>query len=324
MTTTPSARERGLLRHPVVKPLLLLLTGAFIAWALHGQWNDLRASARDLQVEWRWIVLASALVLTVYAMLIQSWRMLLRSWGGELGYLTAARIWTIANLGRWIPGKIWSVGALSVMAAREGVSGTAAAGAAILGTLLNIGAGFGIAVVMGAEALDSVYPGFRSGAAVASALFVAGVLLLPRLLPPVLGWLARRRGAPVVSKQLSATTLWAAAVMNAAAWIGYGLAFALFSRGVTPRISSDPAMFVAVFTASYLIGYLVLFSPGGLGFREAALTVFLVGVGAAGQGDAVVLGVTSRIWLTVLEIVPGLVSLLVLPASQRAALRHSE
>ncbi|WP_310571453.1 lysylphosphatidylglycerol synthase domain-containing protein [Gemmatimonas sp.] len=322
MTPTSSWPAGGALRHPALKVLVLLLTGVFIAWALHGQWAEMRASARDLRVEWRWIAAASATVLAVYALLIQSWRVLLRGWGGDLPYPAAVRIWTIANLGRWIPGKVWSVGALSVLAAREGVSGTAAAGAAVLGTLLNIGAGFGIGVIMGAEGLDTVYPGFRTGAMVATAVFLAGVLALPRLLPPVLGWFAAKRGVPMASKQLSASTLWAAAAMNAASWLGYGLAFALFSRGVTPRISSDPALFIAVFTASYLIGYLVLFSPGGLGFREAALTVFLVGVGAAGQGDAVILGVTSRVWLTVLEVLPGLVSLLFLPASQRAALQH--
>lgn len=324
MTQVATWRERGVLGHPALKLLLLVLTGVFIAWALHGQWTEMRASARDLRVEWRWIAAASATVLAVYALLIQSWRLLLRGWGGELPYPAAVRIWTIANLGRWIPGKVWSVGALSVLAAREGVSGTAAAGAAVLGTLLNIGAGFGIAVITGAEGLDRVYPGFRNGAMIATALFVAGVLALPRILPPVLGWFATRRGVPLAGKQLSARTLWAAAVMNAGAWLGYGMAFALFSRGVTPRISSDPALFIAVFTASYLIGYLVLFSPGGLGFREAALTVFLVGVGAAGQGDAVILGVTSRVWLTVLEVLPGLVSLLFLPASQRAALQRAK
>lgn len=324
MNNPATWRERGLWQHPAIKIVLLLLTGSFIAWALHGQWTDMRASARELRVEWRWIGAASATVLAVYGVLIQSWRLLLRGWGGELAYPVAVRIWTIANLGRWIPGKVWSVGALSVLAAREGVSGTAAAGAAVLGTLLNIGAGFGVAVITGAEGLDAVYPGFRSGALVATVCFVVGVLALPRLLPPILAWLATKRGVPLADRQLSASTLWAAAAMNAASWLGYGLAFALFSRGVTPRIGSDPALFIAVFTASYLIGYVVLFSPGGLGFREAALTVFLVGVGAAGQGDAVILGVTSRVWLTVLEVLPGLISLLFLPASQRAALQRAE
>ena len=324
MTSPATWRARGLWHHPTLKLGLLLLTGIFIAWAFHGQWTDMRASARAVHVEWRWIAAASATVLAVYGLLIQSWRMLLRGWGGELAYPVAVRIWTIANLGRWIPGKVWSVGALSVLAAREGVPGTAAAGAALLGTLLNIGAGFGVAVIMGAEGLDSVYPGFRNGALAATAFFVVGVLALPRLLPPVLAWFSAKRGVPVADKQLSARTLWASAAMNAASWLGYGVAFALFARGVTPRISGDPALFIAVFTASYLVGYLVLFSPGGLGFREAALTLFLVGVGAAGQGDAVILGVTSRVWLTVLEVVPGLVSLLSLPASQRAALPRAE
>ena len=324
MTTTATWRERGRWHHPAIKVVVLLLTGIFIAWALHGQWTAMRASARELRVEWRWIAAASATVLAVYGVLIQSWRLLLRGWGGELAYPVAVRIWTIANLGRWIPGKVWSVGALSVLAAREGVSGGAAAGAAVLGTLLNIGAGFAVAVIMGAKGLDAVYPGFRTGALVATAIFVGGVLALPRVLPPVLAWLATKRGTPPATRQLSAKTLWAAAAMNAVSWLGYGLAFALFSRGVTPRISGDPALFIAVFTASYLIGYLVLFSPGGLGFREAALTVFLVGVGAAGQGDAVILGVTSRVWLTVLEVLPGLISLLFLPASQRAALPRAE
>ena len=325
MTTPATWRERGLWHHPAaIKVVLLLITGICIAWALHGQWTARRPSARELRVEWRWIAAASATVLAVYGVLIQSWRLLLRGWGGELAYPVAVRIWTIANLGRWIPGKVWTVGALSVLAAREGVSGAAAAGAAVLGTLLNIGAGFAVAVITGAEGLEAVYRGFRTGALVATAIFVVGVLALPRLLPPVLAWLATKRGVPLAGMHLSAKTLWTAAAMNAASWLGYGLAFALFSRGVTPQIGSDPALFIAVFTASYLIGYLVLFSPGGLGFREAALTVFLVGVGAAGQGDAMILGVTSRVWLTVLEVLPGLISLLFLPASQRAVLPRAE
>ena len=323
MTTPGAPTPRGLWGHPAVRPTVLTLTAASIAWALRNQWGAMRTAATDLEVHWSWVAVASVLVLAVYAMLIQSWRLLLRGWGSELRYGSAVRIWTIANLGRWIPGKVWSIGALSVLATREGVSGAAAAGAAVLGTLLNIGAGFGIAVVVGAQGLDRVYPGFRAGAISAAALFVVGVLALPLLLPPVLAWFAKTRGVPPSPRQLPAVTLWIAAVMNAASWIGYGVAFFLFARGVTPQIHGNPALFIAVFTASYLIGYLVLFSPGGLGFREAALSVFLVGVGAAGQGDAVILGVTSRVWLTVLEILPGVVSLLLTPAGQRAALRRA-
>jgi hypothetical protein len=310
-------------KHPVVRLVLLTISFGYIGWAFAGQWQEMRAAARDLSIDWQWIGLATIIVLATYAALIQSWRMLLAGWGGELSYPVAVRIWTIANLGRWIPGKVWSVGALGVLAADAGVSGAAAAGAALLGTALNIGAGFAVVVVSSARGLEVLGRGMGTAATVLALLFLIGVIALPWVLPPMLDRFARWRGLPPVGRHISATTLWAATAINALSWVGYGLAFAAFSRGVTPSISSNPAVFVAVFSASYLIGYLVLFSPGGLGFREFALVALLVALGASGRGDAVILSVTSRVWLTILEVLPGIVSLIALSPTQRTGLRRS-
>lgn len=309
------------MRRPAVRWTLLALTFGFIIWALVEQWAEVRNVAVTLRIAWGWVAAASLVVLATYAMLVQSWRMLLGGWGGQLGYPAAVRIWTIANLGRYIPGKVWSIGALGVLASREGVSGVAAAGAAILGTLLNIGAGFAVAVITGAGALDEWYPGLRIIALIGAISFMLGVAVLPAILPRVLDRFASWRGLPLAEQHLTAPTVWVATLANAASWVGYGLAFTLFARGVTPQISSNPVTFIAVFSASYLIGYLVLFAPGGLGFREVALSGLLVGMGAAGQGEAAILGVTSRVWLTVLEVVPGLVGLILLTPTQREALR---
>ena len=57
--------------------------------------------------------------------------------------------------------------------------------------------------------------------------------------------------------------------------------------------------------------------------REYALVALLVAFGVAGRGDAVVLSAASRVWLTLLEVLPGVVSLFWLSPSQRAALRQS-
>lgn len=315
------------LERPVVRAGLMVVTFACIAWALADQWQALRTAATELRIEWRWVLAGSLVVLSTYAVLIQSWRMLLRGMGSELPYAAAIRIWTIANLGRWVPGKVWSVGALGILAAREGVSGPAAAGAALLGTLLNIGAGFAISVVTGTRGLDVLRPGLSTVTAWLAALFALGVIALPWIMPPTIRRLGAWRGAPASSTErvgaLPATTVWGATIINAAAWIGYGVAFALFTRGITPGVSGDPSLFIAVFTTSYLIGYLALFAPGGLGIREYALVALLVAFGVAGNGEAVILSAASRVWLTVLEVLPGIISLFWLPPSQRAALRQS-
>lgn len=301
--------------------LLIAVTFGFIAWSLLGQWSEVRATISGVDLRWGWIFAASLVVLATYALLIHSWRQLLAGWGDQLAFPVAIRIWTIANLGRWIPGKVWSVGALGLLAREQGVSGLAAAGAALLGTLLNIGAGFGVAALTGSAALEQLRPGLRSVTAAVAVAFTLGVLMLPLLLPPLIRQISRWRGGAAPAQPLPARVLWQATAANGLSWVGYGIAFALFAKGVGSAVSGNPLTFIALFTVSYLIGYLALFAPGGLGVREYALVALLVGLGVAGKGDAVLFSATSRVWLTVLEVLPGLVSLLWLTPAQRASLR---
>jgi glycosyltransferase 2 family protein len=300
-------------RRHLWKAAQALLLAATLFWAgraLARQWTEVRAVAFETQVQWSWVLLASLIVLATYAALVQSWRMLLAGWGGHLGFWAAARIWTIANLGRYIPGKLWSVGALGVLASKAGVSGVAAAGAAILGTLLNIGAGFGILALSGTRTLDAFDPWLRATALSASVAFVAGVVVLPWMLPPILRRLAVWRGMTVANQNLPARTLWLSTVINGLSWVGYGLAFLAFTRGVAPQVIATPSLFIAIWTASYLIGYLFLFAPGGVVVREVAMAGALVALGLAGPPEATFVALASRLWLTVWELLPGLLALL--------------
>jgi len=307
-----------------VQAVLLIATLVWIARALAHQWDEIRAVAAATELQWGWILLASLIVLATYAMLIQSWRLLLAGWGGHLRYGAAVRIWTIANLGRYLPGKLWSVGALGVLAKREGVSAVTAAGAAILGTLLNIGAGFGILAVSGTRALGAFNPWLKFASLGISVAFVVGTLLLPRILPPFLHRIAVWRGLPPLETHLPAGTLWTATGINAASWACYGLAFAAFTRGVAPQVLASPSLFIVIWTASYLMGYVVLFAPGGIGVRDAAMTGGLIALGLAGSADAAWIALASRVWLTVWEILPGLVALLLAPLSARSVIGRAD
>lgn len=293
-----------------------VLVIATLVWAvskLSTQWSEVVRVAANVELQWGWIVLSSAIVLGTYAMLVQSWRMLLAGWGSHLRFGAAVRIWTIANLGRYVPGKVWSIGALGVLAKREGVSGVTAAGAAILGTLLNIGAGFGILALSGAPTLGAIEPWLQRVALTVSVAFLIGTMLLPRLLPPILHRVARWRGQPALGPNLPASTLWAATAINAFSWVCYGLAFAAFARGITPNAVASPLLFIVVWTASYLSGYLVLFVPGGIGVREVAMAAGLVALGVTHSADATLLALSSRVWLTVWELLPGVIAMLTSP-----------
>jgi len=301
--------------------LQLLLLGAlfvFIAREVATQRAALRDAAAAIELRWHYIAAASAIVLATYAALIQSWRVLMSGWGSTISFGTAVRIWTIANLGRYIPGKVWSVGALVVLAQREGANSIAAAGAALLGTAINIGAGMGVVALSGTAVLNVLGAQYSLVAGVGSTLFVIGVLALPWLLPRLLALVASRRpGLEPPSRPLPNSAIWLSVTINVLSWVGYGAAFALLARGVLPDISGAMPTFVAIWTASYLVGYLFLVAPGGIGAREAALVGAMVALGVAVSAEAAVLAAVSRLWLIVLEVLPGLISLALAPAARK-------
>ena len=66
-----------------------------------------------------------------------------------------------------------------------------------------------------------------------------------------------------------------------------------------------------------------MYAPGGVGVREAVLVLAMPRFQLASVADAAVIAVASRLWLTVLEIVPG-VLLLRRPGALEAAADHSD
>ena len=250
------------------------------------------------------VVLSGAVFLVAHAVLVQTWRSVLSCWDARLPFWTAARIWSVSNLARYLPGKIWQIGAMGAMARDVGVSPIAASGSAILGTLVNIVAGFVVALISGRSLLERSSNGHGT-LAVAFVLAAAGALLTaPLLLPRMAPWLGRLAGRPVTAT-LPARAVTYALLGNLAAWLLYGAAFQMFMVGLLGGGAGGYAEYLAAYTISYLVGYLALFAPAGIGVREGTLVTVLVYAGLATNPQAALVALASRVWLTLLEVVPG-------------------
>jgi hypothetical protein len=238
----------------------------------------------------------------------------LRAWGPRVPYLTAARIWFISNLGKYVPGKVVGLGTMYVLAERRGISPMAAVGSSVLATLIGLIAGLAVVMATGARVIDVVLeangmsvPGWVVVAVTAAAL--AALLLIPIVVPRFAGLIAMLTGGKTILPSFPSSTVWLVAASSALAWIVYGVAFQLFTVGMLGRAAGGPSSYVAVYTASYLTGLLSLI-PGGLVVRDAALVLGLVALNLATAPEAALLALTSRIWLTILELLPGALFLL--------------
>lgn len=300
----------------------IVITGAVIWFAgrtILEQWNQARAAGLEQRPHWGLIAVSCVLVLGAYGVLIEAWRAMVVGWGSRLSYPDAARIWFVSNLGRYVPGKIWQITAMAVMAERAGVSRYTAAGSAILVNLVNLVAGVGVVAATSAGLLGNTLL-----VVLGSALLLALLVLMPRILPVLVRVYERLRGRSAEVPVLSQRPIWVAALASGAAWALYGAAFKLFSEGVAPSSSGGVGSYIAVFTASYLAGYLFLPAPGGIGVREGALLGLLGQLQLATGGAGAIIAATSRLWLTVLEVLPGALYLAfgAAPARFRNSIAH--
>lgn len=282
----------------VVQALAGLLVLFFAARQIWRDWDEIRAT----HIDWHFrplLVLGSMLLtLAMYALLIAVWRRFLQDWGQQLRPWSAARIWTIANLGKYIPGKIWAIAGLAIMAQRQGIEPWAATASAVVLQGLAVGTGVAVAGLAGTQVLAATYPWVVPALWVLAAASVVGVLLL--VSPAVTRAITRRvLGKEPAGSPRPGTVLLGIAV-NLAAWGGYGVAFWLLARGTLAEVQLSLVQAIGVFTTSYLAGLLFLLAPGGLFVRESIMILMLqdsIGLAAAGA-----LAVVSRLMLTLTEI----------------------
>jgi hypothetical protein len=291
-----------------------------IALTLRGQWREFKNAEFTGHPDWTYLGLSGLVVLATYALLVEIWRRIIAEWHAQISFASATRIWCVSNLGKYVPGKVWQILAMGKMAEAVQVPPVAAAGSAILSTVINIAMGFAVTVVAGWSALNSITQGHGTAGIIVAVVIVAGVLLLPMLLPPMLRILERLTGRALNLGDLPRRAVYVAIVGNIAAWVMYGWSFQLLVHGVLGTARGTLAEYTATYALSYVIGYLVFLIPGGVGPREAVLIASLRTMGLANPKEAAVIAVTSRLWLTVLEIVPGLIYLALQPRRTKASI----
>jgi hypothetical protein len=272
----------------------------FAARSLATQWNRVELRLLNVQLAWEWMAAATALVLVTYALLIEGWRRILVAWDSHLPFGEASRIWFLSNLGKYVPGNIWSLTAMGVMARRRGLSAIAAAGSSVIMQTVSLATGTGIVMVTSAKLL-----GQPILVGVAVLLLLALLLTAPRFLPPLVNWVGNLIGREVAPPFVPATSIWTAAVASTLSWLFYGIAFQLFVRGLLGSAPGEISSYIAVYTAAYILGFISPIAPAGLGVRELTLAAFMTQLGLANEADAALVAIAARLWLTIVELVPS-------------------
>ena len=263
------------------------------------------------------LLLGSVLVLGTLGVLVGAWITSLRWCAVRTTALDAAKVWFTANLARFLPGGVWQFASLAVMASRYGMSTAAATATVLLEQVVLLITGLAVVAVFTPAVVQATW---WQAALIVGIILGVVIVALPRPGARLGRWLGRYvPSLNEVWSQLGARHLLQFCVILTVPWLMYGTAFRLLALGLLGSgggsVAASWGFYIAAFTGSYLAGVIAVFAPAGLFVREAALIGVLTPV--LGGGDAAILAVASRIWLTALEILAGII-VLALPSTSNA------
>ncbi len=304
MVGSPSDRERKPLKKWLSLAARVALT-ITVTWFILDRvgltmaelraWDDVLARPRPLP-----FAAATLLLLGTYAVTCLIWgRMVLEFGGPSLSPRDSVSIFMIANLGRYLPGKIWSIVGMAALARGKGVSVAISTTAAVVMQGVGLLAAGLIGLGAFARGPDSLPRWGMAG----TGLAIAGLLLLvavPGLFRRAVNlWFRVARTEPPRNLTAVAIVRWLLQVT--AAWVAIGASFWLFA--VSLGVELSPVHAGSAFAAAYVAGYLMLFAPAGVGVREGFLVVLLSP--SLGAGPATVLAIAARLWMTAADVIPA-------------------
>ena len=301
-----------------VKLALLAAVLFFVGRALVRQVGSLDWSAVHFRPGY--VALAFLSVVAARTTILLIYRPLLEPFCGRLGFADLAPLSWIPMLGRYVPGKVFSVAWAVSMLRKRGTSTAAAVSVPFL--MMGLAVLTGLLVAVPLTLSQPIRDRIPAAWAWCAALLVPGIVCLhPKVLGAAGNFVLRklkREGTvvlPSVGRYLAAV----GAILAQLVCAGVGLW--LLSRSLTDVSIVWLPVFISATGLAASIGFLAIFAPAGIGVREGILLVILLP--AVGEGVAAVIVIAVRCLQTVVEIVLAGVGFLVLRTTGESPLRRS-
>jgi hypothetical protein len=241
------------------------------------------------------LTLASTFIIVSLA-----WAALVRGMGEPLPLVSSLRIYFYVSLGRYLPGKVWTVVGASALARQEQCSGLRVGAAMVyLGFMtLQVGAFLSLVGLL-------FFPwGRQWDLPLPLVLALAGVVVALAFLPGtgvrLLRWALKFLGRDLPEIPLPTRTVVVVLALILLHWFLEALAFQLLIRSLydLPWAAFPELVFSTAF--STVLGFLAFFVPAGLGVRDGALLVAFSQFMPPAIASAMC--VLVRLWFTLVDV----------------------
>jgi uncharacterized membrane protein YbhN (UPF0104 family) len=243
----------------------VVVTVAFAAWAIARSWDELTEAWR--RVEYGPILVAFALVAVGTLAAYPAWREILAGLGSRLPTVMGARVFLVGQLGKYVPGGVWSIIAQVSLARELHVPRSRSATAGVLSILIGL-------ITSGFIGAASLAISGRQVLGKYAWVLVLATPILALLHPAVLGWCARLASKltkrTIAIERMPSRQLLVAAGIQFLGNLVLGVQF-YFVVGTVSGTWLPMLLAIGLFNLASAVGVLVPIAPAGVGVREVIL-----------------------------------------------------
>lgn len=294
----------------IIKYVVLVIVLYFVYQAFENNWDEIKSFEFSLNI---WLLLLSiAAHLVTLGMFSKVWCILMKGFGFDVSFAHAFKISYIANLGRYLPGRIWPVFGMAYLAKKIGIDEQYSVTSWAVVQLFAIPSAFLVGVVSLFFIDEYISVSLSSFLGIGFYIFAGGITLVsfmliffPQFIFKLFNILLIKIKREPINFQLPITMALKLYLGYALCWIAYGFSFWLFIVSITGNYELPIIGAIGAFALAYQIGYLAIIMPGGIGVRELVLVTLLNPFfGAA----AATIAVAARIWNMLTEISAALIA----------------
>jgi uncharacterized membrane protein YbhN (UPF0104 family) len=263
--------------------LLLAIVLAFCAYGLYDEWPAVSAGLAKLH--WYSVAFSLAGAVAGAGGMMMAWRAVLADLGSPLPVLVAARVTFVSQLGKYVPGAVWSFAAHVELGHEYQVPRRRGAASVLIALAVAAGTGLLAAAVI----LTLAEPSAAWRYWLLLAVPLIAVCLYPTVMHRLLNIALRILRQEPLERPITWRGLGIAAAWSLLAWLLLSFQLWFLLTDVTSPSARTWLIGFGAYALACTLGLLVVIAPNGIGAREVVLVAALAPILPSSEALAVAL-----------------------------------
>jgi hypothetical protein len=282
--------------------LFVIFIFAYLFYRLYNTWGDL--TSYNFELNYWFLALAVLTFLFFYLLEGIGYYIYVKLVHGKVPFMKILKARYVSDMGRYIPGKVWTYLGRIYLLKNYDITKTQILTSSMLEMAIMA---LGSILVF---AISLLFWDLKIGVWIYVIFLLIPLILLfvhPKILNFFLHLVQKLTKKELIKIRTKYSQLLWTIPFYLFYWLIYGLGSYLIIRSLTEISFTKIPIIIGIFSISWLIGFVSLIAPGGLGVREGLLTLFLIFL--MPEPIAIIAVLTSRIILTAIEGLYALISL---------------